>query len=237
MKSFRYNQLVAEIKPTDFVDGIPRSSLRGLTDLSRRRIEQARRSLSNSGLILIPRAGLYIINVPELIKRDPNLVGHDIASEMLKQWELPFKEVCENCDMTMESMMDDWQTTVKKGRKRELKKLEAKPRLSPTDVFVFLELECERNDEEYREHKTEKLLGQARNWLKHEDKPKAKLKILVAEWHNFYDDIRTEHGHKIMLSPAINFEQYYKFRREIDAWLYKWEGQEDRYAHIPVRVI
>ena len=234
LKSYRYGRIHAQLQPHDLIDGFDQEGLQGLGDLSERSRRRAKQNLIDQGLLIIQSRDVFLINFPEIIRRRPHLLGEDISKKLLDEWQLIFNSMNFEDRMTIDSALEQAKKNIERSKAKRLERLKKKQTWSVADVFNFMERFCEQEGIRYFEIRTRKLNGQVRNWLKEVEDPEEKLKEVILQWEHFYEFIYTEKGTLIFISPQVNFEQYYKFRREIDRWILMYAGRADRYSHIKV---
>lgn len=116
------------------------------------------------------------------------------------------------------------------ARKKRIHKLKGKQTLTVPDMFRTIVGLCEDHELPYRERRTGKVNGMARNFLKEKgtDEARSLLEKAISKWHLLYHSVSSVRlQKKVALKESFSFETFYIYRMDIEAWLDEDEGSND----------
>lgn len=108
--------------------------------------------------------------------------------------------------------------------KSRREKLLTKTELTVQDIQPVMRLYCDETGITYYDVWTKRDFGSAKNWLRYckENgiRPRRQLRNVVWNWMRFRQgQLHNDDGKMIMLRETVGFTEYFKWRKQIDAWL------------------
>jgi hypothetical protein len=116
------------------------------------------------------------------------------------------------------------------SRKKKINKLQGKRELTVPDMFRVIVGFCEDCELPYRERRTGKVNGMAKNFLKEKgtDGARSLLERAIHKWHLFYHSVACARLQKsAVLTESFSFELFYTYRMDIEAWLDENENNDN----------
>jgi len=221
------------------IEGNAQESFAGLLcDASN--IRHARIQLVKTNLLQVERKGrvtLYRLNLPHILKSLADFFGCAVLADrrlyekVVLLWKKYGWEVTTELKIT-EAIQDATKMAAAHRKKQIGKSSEAfgAIRAGKTRVRVvwhwmktFLEDACSEEGIPYREVWTKKQQTNAKRWLTDvtllgED-PKQITDQIVRNWEAMRLDLKTDNGFKVSLNSTPNFDQIFKFYKDIARWL------------------
>lgn len=227
-----YNKFVGIIPTDTFINGNIEEGISGIYHPPNH-FYSARKALEEKKVITRDLS-LYRLNLPGILKilLDSDFFKDAPASDcktaklrvirkkLIDYWNEQGWEVEKVATLEEEVEEHNRRSKVSSERRKEKK---ASQQMRVTWIQPFMREKCKELEVFYYDTWTAKDRGCAANWLKYcEDEGTDPRKILAEvcmRWSGIQNCVKDKRGGIAPLHPAVNFPEFFKYRREIGAWL------------------
>lgn len=234
----RFGKYGEEILVKHFLDGIfsGKVSLPGV-GINRHHLWEKRTELRRRGVLLpVAASAFHLVNLPgilQVLRRLFEERGHPLWQEIKPVYEkvaadftvlrgqesVPVRVGMKQMTK-VEEMLEEGLRVSQERRQRMM----AKPTLAAAEITQAMRMFCEEVGLTFSDIWTKREFGSAKNWLRLCEsegiRPRQQLRSVVRNWTRFRQGVlQNDEGRNITLRETVSFTEYFKWRRQIDAWL------------------